>query len=139
MAGHVLNHPHCCGSRRFDQKRILEQYIQKSQVGSLCQITFIFIPEWMYSPKPEDEEGPNSHTWKYLREVRKPSNAGYHLDASRLGHSGGERPHSHAKDTRPGSHYDRSKEDGDTDSSFSWQGSSNYLNQKGDEGDKKWI
>ncbi|XP_049869029.1 transmembrane channel-like protein 3 [Pectinophora gossypiella] len=75
--------------------------------------------EWLYSPKPE--EGPDSHTLKYLREVRKPSNAGFQLDASRLS----QRPRSYAD--RPGSLHERRTSDGDTDSSFSWQGSSARL------------
>ncbi|XP_060802989.1 transmembrane channel-like protein 3 [Amyelois transitella] len=94
--------------------------------------------EWLYSPKPEGERA-DSHTWQYSRQVRKPSNSAFHFDVSRL--SRGDRPRSHVLD-RPTSQYDKSKsqEDGDTDSSFSWQGSSNYLNQKGGEGgEKKWI
>lgn len=93
--------------------------------------------EWLYSPKPTDEE-PETHTWKYLREVRKPSNSGFHFDASRLSHSLIEgRPRSIAKENRS-SVMEKQMEDGDTDSSFSWQGSNNYLN-KTTEGDKQWI
>ncbi|XP_063361970.1 transmembrane channel-like protein 3 [Cydia amplana] len=89
--------------------------------------------EWMYSPKPEDPS--DSHTWKYLNEVRKPSNAGYHFDASRLSHSmlgaSKSRPNSYAPEKS------KSNDDGDTDnSSFSWQGSSSCLNK---ENEKKWI
>ncbi|CAH2106789.1 unnamed protein product [Euphydryas editha] len=86
--------------------------------------------EWLYSPKSE-EYGADSHTWKYVNEVRKPSNAGYHFDGSRLSHSFLERPRSYVKENRPSSYVERQKsnEDGDTDSSFSWQGSSSYLNQ----------
>ncbi|XP_075973260.1 transmembrane channel-like protein 7 [Anticarsia gemmatalis] len=94
--------------------------------------------EWLYSPKPNDE-GPDSHTWKYLREVRKPSNSGFHFDASRLSHSMMEgRPRSYAKENRSSGYMEKKPEDGDTDSSFSWQGSSNYLN-KSEEGDRQWI
>ncbi|CAH0719657.1 unnamed protein product, partial [Brenthis ino] len=91
--------------------------------------------EWLYSPKPENE-GPESHTWKYVQEVRKPSNAGYHFDASRLSHSFLDRPRSYINENRPSSYGDRQKtnEDGDTDSSFSWQGSSSYLNRNDVEG-----
>ncbi|XP_053607685.1 transmembrane channel-like protein 3 [Plodia interpunctella] len=104
----------------------------------LAAIAKVSNGEWLYSPKPEDGECPDSHTFKYLREVRKPSNSAFHFDASRLSH---DRPRSYVHD-RPMSSYDKGKtqEDGDTDSSFSWQGSSNYLNQKGEEsGEKKWI
>lgn len=92
----------------------------------------MLFPEWLYSPKPEDT-GNDSHTWKYLNEVRKPSNAGFHFDASRLSHSFGDRPLSYAKENRPQSYQpekSKSNEDGDTDSSFSWQGSNSYLNPK---------
>ncbi|XP_039754455.1 transmembrane channel-like protein 3 [Pararge aegeria] len=95
--------------------------------------------EWLYSPKPEDY-GADSHTWKYLNEVRKPSNAGFHFDGSRLSHSFLERPKSYVKETRPTSYHTerpKSHEDGDTDSSFSWQGSSSYLNQKDDAEEKR--
>ncbi|XP_063895844.1 transmembrane channel-like protein 3 [Helicoverpa armigera] len=99
----------------------------------LTAISNVSNGEWLYSPKPD--EGPDSHTFKYLREVRKPSNSGFHFDASRLSHSLIEgRPRSFAKENRT-SHYDKKPEDGDTDSSFSWQGSNNYLNS---EGDKQW-
>ncbi|XP_037872761.1 transmembrane channel-like protein 7 [Bombyx mori] len=92
--------------------------------------------EWSYSPKAA--EGPDSHTWKYIRDVRKPSNSGFHFDASRLSHSFGDRPRSRVKEYRPYSHLtERSKSnDGDTDSSFSWQGSSSRLAQTED--DKRW-
>ncbi|XP_072932303.1 transmembrane channel-like protein 5 isoform X2 [Epargyreus clarus] len=100
--------------------------------------------EWLYNPKPEEQEGPDSHTWKYLHEVRKPSNAGYNFDGSRLSHAFLERPLSYAKDARPASYHTerrRSTEDGDTDSSFSWQGSSSLLNQKADleAPEKRWL
>ncbi|CAH1645761.1 unnamed protein product [Spodoptera littoralis] len=92
--------------------------------------------EWLYSPKPTDE-GPDSHTWKYLREVRKPSNSGFNFDASRLSHSLIEgRPRSFAKENRASQYNEKKSEDGDTDSSFSWQGSNNYLNKT--EGDRQW-
>ncbi|XP_045448889.1 transmembrane channel-like protein 3 [Melitaea cinxia] len=96
----------------------------------LAAIEKVSNGEWLYSPKAEDY-GADSHTWKYLNEVRKPSNAGYHFDASRLSHSFLDRPRSYVKETRPTSYVERQKsnEDGDTDSSFSWQGSSSYLNQ----------
>ncbi|XP_023938987.1 transmembrane channel-like protein 6 [Bicyclus anynana] len=95
--------------------------------------------EWLYSPKAE-EYGEDSHTWKYLNEVRKPSNAGFHFDGSRLSHSFLERPKSYVKENRPTSYHTerpKSLEDGDTDSSFSWQGSSSYLNQKGEAEEKR--
>lgn len=90
-----------------------------------------YIAEWLYSPKPDldSQIEPESHTWKYLHEVRKPSNAGYHFDASRLSHSFLDRPRSYVKE-RPSSYEDKKSNDGDTDSSFSWQGSSSYLNRK---------
>ncbi|KAM3955574.1 transmembrane channel-like protein 7 [Aphomia sociella] len=97
--------------------------------------------EWQYSPK-ENEEGPDSYTWKYLCEVRKPSNSSFHFDASRLSHSFVDRPHSYVKENRPNSYYaekSKSQDDGDTDSSFSWKGSNSYLNQKGDDESKKWT
>lgn len=88
----------------------------------------------MYSPKTSDD-GPDTHTWKYLREVRKPSNSGFHLDASRITHGHAEaRPRSYTD--RPVSyHVDRN--DGDTDSSFSWQGSNNNITHV--EGGNKWL
>ncbi|VVC95445.1 unnamed protein product [Leptidea sinapis] len=76
----------------------------------LAAIANVSQGEWLYSPKVE--ENLESHTWKYLQEVRKPSNAGFQLDASRHSRSYRERPPSSAHD-------------GDTDSSFSWQGSGN--------------
>ncbi|XP_038212143.1 transmembrane channel-like protein 5 [Zerene cesonia] len=82
----------------------------------LTAIAKVSNGEWLYSPKVE--ENADSHTWRYLHEVRKPSNAGYHLDL--------DRPKARPTSGRPKS--DRPKSDGDTDSSFSWQGSSNYLN-----------
>ncbi|CAK1546921.1 unnamed protein product [Leptosia nina] len=92
----------------------------------LTAIAKVSNGEWLYSPKAE--ENADSHTWRYLHDVRKPSNAGYHFDASRLSH-GFERPDRPRQDRprseRPQSDY---RTDGDTDSSFSWQGSSNYLN-----------
>ncbi|XP_026725394.1 transmembrane channel-like protein 3 isoform X2 [Trichoplusia ni] len=94
----------------------------------LTAIANVANGEWLYSPKPDDE-GPDSHTFKYLQEVRKPSNSGFHFDASRLSHSLIEgRPRSFVKENRS-SNYDRKPDDGDTDSSFSWQGSNNYLNR----------
>ncbi|KAJ0176955.1 hypothetical protein K1T71_006964 [Dendrolimus kikuchii] len=101
----------------------------------LTAISKVSSGEWHYNPKMA-QEGPDGHTWKYLREVRKPSNSDFNFDASRLSHSYVEgRPRSYAKD-RPDSHYARSN-DGDTDSSFSWQGSQNNL--KDVEGAKKWL
>ncbi|XP_052759319.1 transmembrane channel-like protein 6 isoform X2 [Galleria mellonella] len=103
----------------------------------LGAITKVSNGEWLYSPK-EDDEGPDSHTWKYLREVRKPSNSGFHFDASRLSHSFVDRPQSYVKENRSNSYYaerSKSQDDGDTDSSFSWKDSSNCLNRKGDEND----
>ncbi|XP_050346504.1 transmembrane channel-like protein 3 isoform X2 [Nymphalis io] len=114
--------------------RLLRHMLQlqaKDKDFLLSAIEKVSNGEWLYSPKSEEHEA-NSHTWKYLNEVRKPSNAGYHFDVSRLSHSFLERPRSYAKDNRPNSfHTDKQKlnEDGDTDSSFSWQGSSTYLNQ----------
>ncbi|XP_047024668.1 transmembrane channel-like protein 3 isoform X1 [Helicoverpa zea] len=100
----------------------------------LTAISNVSNGEWLYSPKPD--EGPDSHTFKYLREVRKPSNSGFHFDASRLSHSLIEgRPRSFAKENRSSHYNDKKPEDGDTDSSFSWQGSNNYLNSVGD---KQW-
>ncbi|KAI8429291.1 hypothetical protein MSG28_007792 [Choristoneura fumiferana] len=91
--------------------------------------------EWMYSPKSEEQA--NSHTWKYLNEVRKPSNSDYHFDASRLSHSLLDR----SARSRPTSYQPEvsRSNDGDTDSSFSWQGSSSCLNKGEGNGDKKWI
>lgn len=105
----------------------------------LTAISKVSNGEWLYSPKPTtEEEGPDSHTWKYLREVRKPSNSGFHFDASRLSHSLIEgRPRSYAKENRS-SMMEKQAEDGDTDSSFSWQGSGTQLNKTND-GDKQWI
>ncbi|KAJ8730379.1 hypothetical protein PYW07_017417 [Mythimna separata] len=102
----------------------------------LTAIANVSNGEWRYSPKPTDE-GPDSHTWKYLREVRKPSNSGFHFDASRLSHSLIEgRPRSFVKENRASNYNERKPEDGDTDSSFSWQGSNNYLNKS--EEDRPW-
>lgn len=102
----------------------------------LTAISNVSNGEWLYSPKPTDE-GPDSHTWKYLREVRKPSNSGFHFDASRLSHSLIEgRPRSFAKENRASHYNEKKSEDGDTDSSFSWQGSNNYLNKT--DGDRQW-
>ncbi|XP_026333036.1 transmembrane channel-like protein 3 isoform X2 [Hyposmocoma kahamanoa] len=104
----------------------------------LAAIAKVSNGEWLYSPKPEDE-GPDSHTWKFLNEVRRPSNAGYHFDASRLSQG---RPRSYVREnSRHSTHLERPKSsDGETDSSFSWKGSSNCLNQKGEaEEVKKWI
>ncbi|XP_050671130.1 transmembrane channel-like protein 5 isoform X2 [Leptidea sinapis] len=81
----------------------------------LAAIANVSQGEWLYSPKAE--ENLESHTWKYLQEVRKPSNAGFQLDASRHSRSYRERPPSSAHD-------------GDTDSSFSWQGSGNQLHDR---------
>ncbi|XP_059059177.1 transmembrane channel-like protein 3 [Achroia grisella] len=100
--------------------------------------------EWYYSPRV-DGEGPDSHTWKYLREVRKPSNSDFHFDVSRLNHSlADSRPRSYVKENRPNSHYferSKSQDDGDTDSSFSWKGSTNCLNKKNDfeRAETKWL
>ncbi|XP_045521072.1 transmembrane channel-like protein 3 isoform X1 [Pieris brassicae] len=89
----------------------------------LTAIAKVSNGEWLYSPKPE--ENADSHTWRYLHEVRKPSNAGYHFDGSRLSHAFDRSD----KPVRPRSERPQSvRTDGDTDSSFSWQGSSNYLN-----------
>ncbi|XP_026485671.2 transmembrane channel-like protein 3 isoform X2 [Vanessa tameamea] len=114
--------------------RLLRRMLQlqaKDKDFLLSAIEKVSNGEWLYSPKSE-EYGADSHTWKYLHEVRKPSNAGYHFDVSRLSHSFLERPRSYAKENRPNSYQtdkQKSNEDGDTDSSFSWQGSSSYLNQ----------
>ncbi|XP_046959727.1 transmembrane channel-like protein 3 [Vanessa cardui] len=114
--------------------RLLRRMLQlqaKDKDFLLSAIEKVSNGEWLYSPKSE-ELGADSHTWKYLHEVRKPSNAGYHFDVSRLSHSFLERPRSYAKENRPNSYHtdkQKSNEDGDTDSSFSWQGSSSYLNQ----------
>lgn len=104
----------------------------------LTAIAKVSNGEWHYNPKSsEEEEGPDSHTWKYLREVRKPSNSGFNFDGSRLSHCfveggpralSGEGPGARA----PGAN------DGDTDSSFSWQGSQNDLHGDGTR-DKKWL
>ncbi|XP_068631830.1 transmembrane channel-like protein 6 [Battus philenor] len=91
--------------------------------------------EWLYSPRAEDQ-GTDSHTWKYLQDVRKPSNAGYHFDPTRLNHSMIERPRSYVKEIRPNSYHmerRKSSEDGETDSSFSWQGSGKCLNDSPEE------
>ncbi|CAK1595758.1 unnamed protein product [Parnassius mnemosyne] len=107
----------------------------------LAAIDKVSNGEWLYSPKPEDQ-GADSHTWKYLQEVRKPSNAGYHFDPTRLNHSMIERPRSYAKDIRPNSYHmerRKSSEDGETDSSFSWQGSGNCLNKENDAEVGKWL
>ncbi|CAH0667761.1 unnamed protein product [Chilo suppressalis] len=104
----------------------------------LAAISKVSNGEWLYSPRTPTE-GPDSHTWKYLQEVRKPSNAEFHFDASRLSHSLMEgRPRSLAMETRTQSYHERRSNDGDTDSSFSWQGSSNCLNQ-GEEAKKRWF
>ncbi|CAB3253982.1 unnamed protein product [Arctia plantaginis] len=123
--------------------RLLRQMLvlqAKDKDFLLTAISKVSNGEWLYSPKPATEdEGPDSHTVKYLRDVRKPSNAGFHFDASRLSHSLLEgRPRSYAKDNNRSSIAERKPEDGDTDSSFSWQGSNNYLN-KSDDGDKPWM
>ncbi|KAL0892693.1 hypothetical protein ABMA27_014411 [Loxostege sticticalis] len=116
--------------------RLLRQMLllqAKDKEFLLHAIAKVSNGEWLYSPRTPTE-GPDSHTWKYLNEVRKPSNAGFHFDASRLA---GTRPHSLAFDTWPA---EQVHDDGDTDSSFSWQGSSNYLNQKGEESaQKRWL
>ncbi|XP_063825242.1 transmembrane channel-like protein 3 [Ostrinia nubilalis] len=109
--------------------RLLRQMLvlqAKDKEFLLHAITKVSNGEWLYSPK-SPTEGPDSHTWKYLNEVRKPSNAGYQLDASRLSHSFPDRPRSQAP-----------RDDGDTDSSFSWQGSSNCLHQ-GEAAGNKWL
>ncbi|XP_013143019.1 PREDICTED: transmembrane channel-like protein 4, partial [Papilio polytes] len=102
----------------------------------LAAIDKVSNGEWLYNPR-EEEQPPDSHTLKYLQEVRKPSNAAYHFDVSRLNHSLSEtRAHHsgnnpHHSETRPHSyHVDRRRcsEDGETDSSFSWQGSGSCLN-----------
>ncbi|KOB75455.1 Tmc6 protein [Operophtera brumata] len=91
--------------------------------------------EWLYSPKAE--EGADSHTWRYLNEVRKPSNSSFHFDASRLSRSFADRPRSYVNENRPTSNcVERPKSnDGDTDSSFSWQGSANDLSTVESRGD----
>ncbi|KPJ18331.1 Transmembrane channel-like protein 5 [Papilio machaon] len=100
----------------------------------LAAIDKVSNGEWLYNPR-EEEQAADSHTLKYLQEVRKPSNAAYHFDVTRLNHSMSEtRPH--RADTRPHSyHVDRRRrsEDGDTDSSFSWQGSASCLNHTKDQ------
>ncbi|XP_045535607.1 transmembrane channel-like protein 3 isoform X2 [Papilio machaon] len=100
----------------------------------LAAIDKVSNGEWLYNPR-EEEQAADSHTLKYLQEVRKPSNAAYHFDVTRLNHSMSEtRPH--RAETRPHSyHVDRRRrsEDGDTDSSFSWQGSASCLNHTKDQ------
>ncbi|CAH2038087.1 unnamed protein product, partial [Iphiclides podalirius] len=78
----------------------------------LAAIDKVSNGEWLYSPK--GEQSGDSHTWRYLQEVRKPSNAGYHLEPRRL------HPFQQPQRHRPSG-------DGDTDSSFSWQGSGEEL------------
>ncbi|KAL4710835.1 hypothetical protein ACJJTC_016119 [Scirpophaga incertulas] len=100
----------------------------------LAAVDKVALGEWRYSPR--SERPADSHTWRYARDVRKPSNVEFHFDASRLSQPQGG-PHERrlsALRTRPAS-WDDAKDkptDGDTDSSFSWQGSTNCLNQAGD-------
>lgn len=95
----------------------------------LAAIAKVSNGEWLYKPKPEELN--NTHTWKYLHDsnIRKPSNAGFHLDASRLTHSMADRPVSCVSA--------REVNDGDTDSSFSWKDESQL--QEEDDGGKKWL
>ncbi|KPJ02562.1 Transmembrane channel-like protein 5 [Papilio xuthus] len=101
----------------------------------LAAIDKVSNGEWLYNPREEDQSA-DSHTLKYLQEVRKPSNAAYHFDVTRLNHS---EPRPHRAETRPHrphSHHvatRRTSEDGDTDSSFSWQGSATCLNNTNDD------
>ncbi|XP_041978331.1 transmembrane channel-like protein 7 [Aricia agestis] len=72
--------------------------------------------EWLYSPRSETAD--DSHTWRYVHDVRRPSNAGFQL-ARPLSVHGGVRPVSGVQASVHA--------DGDTDSSFSWQGSDTAL------------
>ncbi|XP_069358862.1 transmembrane channel-like protein 6 isoform X3 [Maniola hyperantus] len=118
-----------CTARLLRQMRRLQA---KDKDFLLAAIEKVSNGEWLYRRKAEareaQAEAEDSHTWRYLREVRRPSNAAFHFDASRLAHAA-DRPKSLAQE-RPSSR--RPPDDGDTDSSFSWQGSASVLDREDD-------
>ncbi|XP_045771345.1 uncharacterized protein LOC123871538 isoform X1 [Maniola jurtina] len=86
----------------------------------LLQLAGLQLP-----PQPQRRRPRGELALRARRARRRTVTGGFHFDASRLSHAF-QRPEPLAPELRPRS---RRADDGDTDSSFSWQGSSSRLNR----------